>query len=806
MLSSLFHDYDQEEYTPLISELDRYPVDHPLDTSSISGSECDSDVATDDEDEATLKKNDWLFRLINWDQIFEQAAAHLNINFNDYDYDRYTDPSKDDAIPSNVSSVDTFNYFMSSLSNGNLKVTDKPPGVGSSCYAKSRAVATTSSNDYAVTIYEIIYDRVAKSRLFSLKGILDDVYPEESVTVNRILAEIVSFELAPDTIRHMLYRSIIHEYCRRCRPKWSKLVITASNWLIYIAFFAVHIMWLQFVWVDFLKHFNWRDDPPHAVDANDPVPTPNVHQNGDVHGNAHGNALGNGPDAVFLNDPSFHDPPHLAMGDDPMAASGSIFARGLSWGGASPTTVFTTIGMWQYFQWTTFVLFLLVIAYMAVLYWIARRVDAFGDFLKKLQLTQLLKLGEAKHPDAEHADNVVMLQYAANNPVAASFQIPMESVSRGTMSTAMDGAGGSLWGLDSDNEAEHDSVFTESSEADVWNYGRSVSHGADHGDHEVGADDAASLSMLSSLHSLSGRLSKTSGHRGRSGSLCGGVRADVVSQKLISRIEGLYYVREHLILYTVISLVKMLIIFLYLSVLVLFFLIPAADYWYCWTLILDAFALYVLLKAMKEVYRGTVRVDCTQTAGELDRAEYVAIGSGGAADTASVHSLGDGSLVDIADTDGIFKHEWIVATVNVVSVAALLVVTTYIVAQYMSNYTDFVGQRMVYLQVLAALECLWLGGQLALWKLNFYGTIFYLLLLIPSILFGSASFYALYEYYILSLVHTFLAVIFAAGEFHLVGPHDDDTTLDPADWSVLGVLALCAKLFRFRMPQTIDRL
>merc|ERR1711933_391562 len=130
-----------------------------------------------------------------------------------------------------------------------------------------------------------------------------------------------------------------------------------------------------------------------------------------------------------------------------------------------------------------------------------------------------------------------------------------------------------------------------------------------------------------------------------------------------------------------------------------------------------------------------------------------------------VNENGDVCMVD---NDGIFKHEWIVAMFNVLSICGLVLLTTLIISLYMDNYEGFVEERMVYLQILSALEIVWFGSQFVLWKLNFYGTIFYLLLLIPSILFGSAAFYALYEYYILSLVHTFLAVIFACGEFHLV--------------------------------------
>lgn len=390
MLSSLFHEFDPEEYTPLISDLDHYPVDHPLDTSSASGSDDDSDLDDEDDDEAVLKKNEWLFRLINWDQIFQNAAAHLNINFNDYDYDRYTTPSTKDVIPNNVSSVDTFNYFMSSLSNGNLKVTDKPPGSSSTSNSnKSMDVISTmnvKSSNFAVTIYEIIYDRVAKSRLYSLKGILDEIYPEVNVTVNRILAEIIRFELAPDSIRHMLYRSIINEYHEQCRPKWSKMVILGMNWLIYIAFFAVHIMWLQFVWMDFLKHFNWRDDPPKSPDPPTDMVDPGMAGVGGMSGDS---------PITAAKSTNFKDPPHMDFGDDlglhgavpgavpgaipsvvPGAAS-NIFAQSIAIHGATPMNIFSTMGQWSYFQWTTLILFLILIAYMVVLYCIGMSSHCF---------------------------------------------------------------------------------------------------------------------------------------------------------------------------------------------------------------------------------------------------------------------------------------------------------------------------------------------------------------------------------------------------------------------------------------------
>ncbi len=42
---------------------------------------------------------------------------------------------------------------------------------------------------------------------------------------------------------------------------------------------------------------------------------------------------------------------------------------------------------------------------------------------------------------------------------------------------------------------------------------------------------------------------------------------------------------------------------------------------------------------------------------------------------------------------------------------------------------------------------------------------------------------------ILSLIHTFLSIIFCCCKFHLIGPKNDNNTLDPSDWSTVGILA-----------------
>ena len=254
MLSSLFPtERHPEEYTPLLTN--RYNIDD-------SDIDSDSDTSSVDLTESyTQETNDWLFSLINWDQIFDNAATFLHINFRDYDYDRYASTNlktkQKNASKLYDTSVDTFNYFLSSLTNNriNMNKLNQPQNTALALHKRSDC----NNNNFNVSIYEIIYDRVAKSRLYSLKHVFDAIYPDLNVSVNRIVAEIVSFELAPDTLKHMIYKSIISEYHKRCRPSFYKTLIVVWNWAIYLIFFAVHIMWLQFVWMDFLKHFNWTD-------------------------------------------------------------------------------------------------------------------------------------------------------------------------------------------------------------------------------------------------------------------------------------------------------------------------------------------------------------------------------------------------------------------------------------------------------------------------------------------------------------------------------------------------------------------
>jgi len=765
MLSgTILFDPDLDEYVPLLpaarfpAELDKLPYsDSESEVSVDSTFPCDADG--DLQHLPSGDKHNWLFSLINWDQIFENAASFLNINFTDYDYDRYGKATKSShthksaavnntSSTFNTSSVDTFNYFLSSLTNNriNMKIHKD---------ATDLTAATTDDTNYSLSIYEIIYDRVAKSRLYSLSTIMDECYPSLNVgSVHRILAEIVSFELAPNTIRHMLYTSIINEYEKQCRPTMYKTLILVCNWVTYIAFFAVHIMWLQFVWMDFLHHFKWNDDDetPDGGDLSD----------ADGLGGVDDIEKAGPWSGQFVDEP---DPP----GSHSDQALNSHLAKALIPKNATPFTIINTIGQWTYFQWTSAALFVFIAVYMFSLYYIARRVDAFGDFLKKLQLTQLLKLGKDSKVPAEDmtftygtgGNTDILLQYASTTQNEAGVVVVEDSNDDLDELEVPQDAHEARWGLDSDrddtqNETENDSIFEESdlNEEAVWNYNHSslplpVKHVQTELTHEYT-----------------------------------GMRMDYLSKKLVNEIEGIYYTREHLILYTVISLVKMLLIFLYLSCLVMFFVIPSAQYWYLWTLMVDLFAFYVFAKAANQLF-------CRKRNALLVARERH-----------SRYVTEDGD-VGIIDNDGIFKHEWIVAMVNIVSMTGLLILTTLIISMYMTNYDEFVSARMNYLQILAAIEIVWFASQFVLWKLSFYGTIFYLLLLIPSILFGSAAFYALYEYYILSLVHTFLAVIFACGEFHLVGPHDDDTTLDPSDWSVLGVLALLAKLFKFRMPQQV---
>ena len=44
------------------------------------------------------------------------------------------------------------------------------------------------------------------------------------------------------------------------------------------------------------------------------------------------------------------------------------------------------------------------------------------------------------------------------------------------------------------------------------------------------------------------------------------------------------------------------------------------------------------------------------------------------------------------------------------------------------------------------------------------------------------------------------------GEFHLIGDINDPTSLDPSDWTMLGILALVTKIFKFNLPQRSEQL
>ena len=118
-------------------------------------------------------------------------------------------------------------------------------------------------------------------------------------------------------------------------------------------------MWLQFVWMDFLKHFNWNEDKgggkgiaSDSVDS-DPVTGGNINANaGPWHGQ-------------FVDEPA---PPgsHNGFMHD-QALNGHILVKSLHFGNATPL-IFTTISNWSYFQWTSFVLFIFIVVYMIALY------------------------------------------------------------------------------------------------------------------------------------------------------------------------------------------------------------------------------------------------------------------------------------------------------------------------------------------------------------------------------------------------------------------------------------------------------
>ncbi len=208
--------------------------------------------------------------------------------------------------------------------------------------------------------------------------------------------------------------------------------------------------------------------------------------------------------------------------------------------------------------------------------------DAFGDFLKKLQLTQLLKLG--KNSNSNNSENInygtvttiennsqMLLEYGHDNNNETD--ILMDNVSDDNI-------------IPTDNENE--SIFSDSSisEDAVWNYNHS-------------------------LNNNNNNLMTSDG------------KVDILSNKLLKQIENIYYTREHLILYTVISLVKMLIILLYLSCLLMFFIIPSPNYWYLWTIIIDIFAFYLIIKAIKQIYLHNNNLNMNNINGKLDWMAYL---------------------------------------------------------------------------------------------------------------------------------------------------------------------------------------
>ena len=84
--SSYLAEYDAEEYTPLLPEMVRYRRGALSTDSDSDSTDSDDDSSFGEEDDAAInRRHEWLFRLINWSQIFDRAALHLNIDFADFD-------------------------------------------------------------------------------------------------------------------------------------------------------------------------------------------------------------------------------------------------------------------------------------------------------------------------------------------------------------------------------------------------------------------------------------------------------------------------------------------------------------------------------------------------------------------------------------------------------------------------------------------------------------------------------------------------------------------------------------------------
>jgi len=247
---------------------------------------------------------------------------------------------------------------------------------------------------------------------------------------------------------------------------------------------------------------------------------------------------------------------------------------------------------------------------------------------------------------------------------------------------------------------------------------------------------------------------------------------------------------------------------LYVGTLLCYYLMPNIHYWYLWPTIFYFFTTYIIICTIFSFIKS---FHCFhQINGNNNNPEdHRIITNNNNRDTdnrnvtrRAANNLNT-NLEDILMIDGLSQNEWLVASLNISCITSILTIMCYVISRYKKNYDTFVHLRTNFLLDLVIIESFWIGFQIFMLHLRYYGTIFYILLLIPTILLCASALYALYEYFILSILHLFLSIVITCGEFQLLSTthRSDYSVYDFNDWTILGMLAVLTKLFSFRMPQ-----
>jgi len=423
-----------------------------------------------------------------------------------------------------------------------------------------------------------------------------------------------------------------------------------------------------------------------------------------------------------------------------------------------PSDIFVTMSQFNFMEIITAVLFFILLINIFLFYYISRRIDAFGDLLEKLKITKLLEFINAKDIQyRQQRQNRLQERLMMENDDVFFIYNPALTANNDAFDTLQ-------WQQQyQDNNNNINTIEDSASEEDVdTNDQTSSDDNVD--DDNIDGNSVDDNEINKEEHNI-----------------------------LENKIESLYFHRQHFLVYSVISLVKTLILTLYVGCLLCYYLIPNTHYWYLWPTLFYIFATYIIISTIFSLIK---KLPCCSGINNylLSNNNYTSNNNTARRENTNF----DETLI----IDGISQNEWVVASVNIICVTSLLTLMCDVLAQYKENHAAFVQLRINYLLYLAIIEIFWIASQMFMLHKRYYGTIFYVLLLIPTVLLCAAAIYSLYEYFILGVIHLFLSVIISCGEFQLISNsrHNDHSTYDFSDWTILGILAVLTKLFSFRMP------